>query len=140
MASASELRRGIDGARAALRVAVSDAAARWETSPGRDEWSPRQTAEHAIGAEPAYAGIIARSLGLDVPARQDLSLADASEALRALRAAAAACALVLDAITDEQLGTAASLGESVPFPKTVAGVLQLAASHLDDHAQQIRSA
>lgn len=143
MATTDELRTSIEEKRQALREAISSASDRWEVAPGADEWTPRATAEHAIGMEYMYAGMLADALMGQVPEGPDLSLASAPEALKAFEQAVQDCTPGLQRVVDQDLARSAELRGDVPtpdIPKTVEGVLWLTAFHLDDHGQQIAAA
>lgn len=138
MASADELRTRIETNRAALKAAIEAAGPRWEQSPGGEEWAPRRVAEHAIGAERAFGGWIATAMQGRPPEQQQLALAAPAEAAAALEAAAADFTRVVRYVEDRDLAKVAD--HPTPYPKTVEGVLQLSADHLDNHAKQIRAA
>ncbi len=139
MATAAELIQTAGEAREAFKAAVATAADRWETaSEGEDaEWTPRHIAEHAIGAERAFAGRMAESVGQSAPKPEALSLASAAEAATAFDASSEACRAVFEAVSDDNIGAAAQMPEEAPFDATVAGVLNLAIWHYQDHTGQI---
>ena len=136
MASADELRNEITANRAALKDAISAASGRWETGDD-DNWSPRKIAEHAIGSEAAFAGMVAGVMQGKAPDRAELSLTSAADAGAAVDAAAEVTDKVLRYVEDRDLAKDAPMPDGVPFPKNIEGVLQLAAYHLKDHATQI---
>ena len=143
MANLEELRTSIEQKRQAMREAISSASDRWEVAPGADEWTPRATAEHAVGMEYMYAGMLADALMGQVPERPELSLANAPEALTAFEQAVQDCTPGLQRVMDQDLPRKAELRGDVPsddIPKTVEGVLWLTAFHLDDHGKQIAAA
>ncbi len=142
MASADECRATIEVSRDALRDALFGAGDSWDQPPSEsadeEAWSPRQVAEHVIGGERSFAGMIASVTKADSPERQELSLGTIEEALAALEAAIIDANTVLLALTDDDLAIEAR--EIAPFPPSVEGLLQLTAHHLDDHARQIAAA
>lgn len=142
MASADECRATIDAKRDALREALIGAGASWDQPPSEsddeEQWSPRQVAEHAIGAERTFAGMIASVTDAEAPERQELSLATVEEAIAALEAAINDANTVLLGLSDDDLAIEAR--EIGNFPPSVEGILQLAAYHLDDHSKQIAAA
>ncbi|MCZ6544503.1 MAG: DinB family protein [Chloroflexi bacterium] len=139
MATAAELIQTAGEAREAFKAAVATAADRWETaSEGEDaEWTPRHIAEHAIGAERRFAGMMAEGVGQSAPTPEELSLASAEEAAAAFDASSEAVGAVVQAVSEENIGAAASMPEGAPFDKTVAGVLNLVTWHYQDHTGQI---
>ena len=162
MATVDELRAAIEAGRGVLAEAIESAAARWgeallapepeamsrAATPG-EPWSPRQAAEHAIGSEYYYTGMLADALQRERAAATPLSLESADEALRALDEAAQSSDPALSSVAMRDLPKPAPVRDrqidymrmrGVSASKTVEGLLQLYACHLEDHAQQIRSA
>ncbi len=136
MASLDELRTAVAQGRSALRQAVEVATEGWEQTrsprPGEDEaWSPRETAEHAIGAEVAFAGAVAEAIGSERPPRTPLVLETPEAALSAIDEAALLADPVFEALEPRHLEM------ETRFADNVEGVLRLAAGHLREHAQQI---
>ncbi|MDA0364409.1 MAG: DinB family protein [Chloroflexi bacterium] len=136
MANADELRTKIEANRQALRDAIEASSAKWEQSPGGEEWSPRKIAEHAIGAERGFAGMVATAMQGNPPERQELALASSAEAITALESAAAAFTKVVRYVEDRDLPKSApAIGDYAP---SIEGALQLSADHLANHAEHIR--
>ena len=131
-----ELRAAIERGHSGLRQAIEAAAPGWDRTrrprPGEDEvWSPRTTAEHAIGADVAFAATLARAIGAEPPQRPELALETPDAALSALAEAAELVDVVLEAVEPRHLGI------ETRFADNVEGVLRLAAGHLREHARQI---
>ena len=142
MPTADELRAGIDGARAALRVAIQTSGAAWDTPKGTADdgeagWSPRQTAEHVIPSEMMFANGICAACGYDGPDNplSGTEFATADDAVAALDAIAAAFNSKIQYVQDEELGKSAS-GEGMGAAP-VAALMAMATWHLADHAAQI---
>lgn len=135
MATADELRTKIEANRQALKEAIEAASAKWEQVAG-EEWSPRKIAEHAIGAERAFAGMVARAMQGNPPERKELALSSSSDALAALDSAAADFTKVVRYVEDRDLAKTAEVGG--PYANSIEGALQLSGDHLADHAQHIR--
>ena len=136
MASLDELRRAITEARAELLTAAALAAATWEQargpeSSGEEGWSPRQAAEHAIGADTAFARAVADAVGLAPPPRQTIELATADAAASVSADVAKLADAVYGAVEPTHLEIATR------FAGNVEGVLRVAAGHLQEHAKQI---
>lgn len=138
MASADELREAMRGALSPLRAAIEGAGADWERAPApggdsddEENWSPRQAAEHVIGADYAFARAVDGALGRDPAERPELTLLSAADALRALEDSAAALDASVAALTDAQLEA------ETRFGRTVGWVLELAGAHRLEHAAQI---
>lgn len=141
MASTDELCTAISEGQAALRKAFEGAAAKWEESPGGEEWSPRQCAEHAVGAELSFGSAVASAANQAAIEGKEFSLASAGEAAAALTEAAATTAAVYEALSESDLTAAVPMMENVPgFTADIAGALALVAYHANDHAQQMAAA
>ncbi|MDE2893235.1 MAG: DinB family protein [Chloroflexota bacterium] len=143
MPTADELRSGIDGGRAALRLAIQSAEDSWDVAKGTEEegeagWSPRQTAEHVIPSEIMFANMICAACGYDGPedpVGENPQFATAAEAVAALDAVVEASNSKIKYVQDHELGKSAG-GEG--FGAAPAGMLMHAAVwHLADHAAQI---
>jgi uncharacterized damage-inducible protein DinB len=122
----------------ALRESIAAAGAVWENAPddgseGEESWSPRQVAEHVIGAEMFFAGAIAGVIDQSGPESAELSLASTDDALQALDTAITATTQVYAALTDDDLPKEVGSG-------TVESLLEIHAGHELDHAQQIAAA
>ena len=139
MASADELRQSIATNRQTLRDAIEAAADKWEVGDD-DNWAPRKVAEHCIGAEMTFAGMVAGAIQSKAPESSELSFVSAADAATGLDAAAEASDKVLRYIEDRDLAKPAPLPNGIPFEKNIEGVLKLTAYHLNDHADQIGSA
>jgi len=144
MSQADDLRAGIAGGRAALKVAIGAAAAHgnWETAKGTADdgeagWSPRQVAEHVIPAEMMFANTICAACGYDGPDNPLTStdFSDPADALAALEAVAAAFDSKVNYVQDEELGKSAG-GEGMGA-MPVGALMSVATWHLADHAAQI---
>ncbi|MXV80997.1 MAG: DinB family protein [Chloroflexi bacterium] len=142
MPTADELRAGIDGARAALRVAIQTSGDAWETPKGTADdgeagWSPRQTAEHVIPAEMMFATGVCAACGYDGPDNPLTSteFATPDDALAALDAVAEAANSKIKYVQDEELGK--SQGGEGMAAVPVAGLMAMNTWHLADHAAQI---
>lgn len=142
MASADEYRATIDANRDALRNALMGAGASWDQAPSEsddeEQWSPRQVAEHVIDSERNFAAMIAAVINAEAPERQELSLATVEEAIAELEAAINDANKVLLGLSDDDLAMEARAIGS--YPRSVEGLLQLTAYHLEDHARQIGAA
>ena len=141
MASPDELRAAIKVGREALAEAIADSGDNWEKEPesgeGEDAWSPRQVAEHVIGAEIFFAGAVCEACGYDGPDNPfdgDLSLATPADATTALGQAIEAADTKIKYVTKEDLAqTHERMGN-------VESVMRFTAFHLLDHAFQLRNA
>lgn len=144
MSQADELRAGISGARAALRVAIAASAAHgnWETAKGTADdgeagWSPRQVAEHVIPSEIMFAGAICGACGYEGPENplSGTEFADPADALAALDSVATAFDSKINYVQDEELGKAGD-GEGLAGAP-VGALMAMATWHIADHAAQI---
>ena len=137
MPTAAELIQTATEGRTAFKAAVAAAADRWETVSEGEEWTPRKIAEHAIGAERSFAGMMAEGVGQSAPTPEELSLASAEEAAAAFDASGEAVRAVVEAVSEENIGAAAPMPDEAPFDKTVGGVMTLVSWHYQDHTGQI---
>jgi DinB superfamily len=140
MASADELRQAITANRAKLREAIEVASGNWvlgEEEGDEANWGPRKVAEHAIGSEFFFAGMVAGVMLSKAPEGGEKALETAADALTALDATAEAVDKVIRYVEDRDLTKAAPMPDGIPFGKDIEGVLALTAYHLDDHAKQI---
>jgi hypothetical protein len=141
MPSANELRAEIAAGREALRTAIEGAAAQWDRSLEGDEWSPRKTAEHALSAELHFASEVARATGRNPIEREEFELDSPTDAIEALTRVAAATTAVYARVADGDLEAAVPFMENIGrFSGDVAGAMDLAAYHYNDHARQIGAA
>ncbi len=142
MATADEYRSGLETKRAALHAAIEAAGDGWEQAPeGDEEWSPRAVAEHVVGSEYYFAGLVAAAMQGKAPDRpSELSFDSNKDALSALDEASEAADKTFRYVEDRDLEKAAELDGGDRFASTIEGVLQLATWHRDDHTKQIRAA
>lgn len=137
MPTADEYRATLEANVTALRAAIEGAADRWEQAPDGDEaWSPRAVAEHAIGSEYWFAGMVATAMQGRPPDRPELSLESSEAALTALETAREVADKAYRYVEDRDLEKPAELNIGA-FPNTIEGVLQITAWHRDDHARQL---
>ena len=146
MSQTDELRAGIAGGRAALRVALRSAAtaAGWETArgtaaDGEAGWSPRQVAEHAIPAEIMLAGKICAACGCEGPASPlaGSAFATPAEALAALEAVGPVFDEAVSCLQDADLDNVAAPGADGLDGMSVGTLLEACCWHLADHSAQI---
>ena len=133
MATAKELRDSITKNREALKAAIEAAAGKWETSPGGDAWSPRQNAEHAIGADLKDGQAAAAILGGNPPAGPEISFPTAAAAAEALAKVGAEVDKRFSWAEDRDL----SKGQG---GNTLESIFTHAMTHLAEHAANIKSA
>jgi hypothetical protein len=137
MPTPDELRAAIAEGRSELKAAISAAAGAWETSPGgagEDAWSARQAAEHVIPTEGFFTTAVCKACGYPGLERITGSYPTAADALKHLDDVIEITNKKLKYVTetdlekrDERFGSAADL-------------MAMSASHLKDHAVQIRAA
>lgn len=133
MASAKELRDMISKNREALRQAIEAAAGKWETAPAGEEWSPRKMAEHAVGADLRDGVQAAAILGGNPPTGPETSFDSAQAAIDALTKIGAEVDKRFSWAEDRDL----SKGRD---GNTLESILNHDASHLAEHAAQIKAA
>ncbi len=133
MATPDELREQIAEARAAFQTALEGAAEGWDEQPEGDEWTRRQTAEHTIGVDYAFANwAVSLTAGEEASSeRTDPSLASAAEALEAFAASSAHADALWAGVTAEHLEQ--ELRPGMDGERGMSMVL----THLQEHAEQI---
>ncbi len=141
MATPKELRAAIVEARADFQAALHEAHDAWERKPqageGEDAWSPRQVAEHVLGAELYFASNIAQACGAPALERQTPDVATPAAAAASAVRVAATCDEILRHVSQDDLAKTRELRMGT---LSVEQMLDLLASHARDHAQQIRAA
>lgn len=140
MATPDELRAEIAGAREAFRVALSVAAAAWETKPtsgeGEDAWSPRQVAEHAIPLEVYFAAKVCEACGYPgVKWEGATAFATADEATEAFDQAVAIANGRLKYVSETDLPK-----KKDESSRSAEEYMQIDAGHMNDHASQLLAA
>ena len=132
MATADEIRGQIATSRTVLRGAIETAdVGSWEQTVAVDEWSPRQAAEHVIGAERRIAGGVAGAMLGKAPETPELALASPQDALAALESAVEDVNRVIRYVEDRDLTK--KVGET----STIQAKMELLATHANEHAAQI---
>ena len=140
MPTPKELHQAIIEGRAGLQSAFHDAHGAWGRKPqggeGEDAWSPRQVAEHVIGAEIFFASSIAQACGAPALDRPSIDASTPAAAAASLTRTSAIADNIFRRVTESD------------FPKTqqtrvgeltVERLMEIAASHGQDHANQIRA-
>lgn len=140
MATLSEQQHEIEAARQEVREAFNAAGPSWAVQPpsgeGEDAWSPKQVAEHLIGAEAFFVNNIAPLVGIQAPGRPEIDCSSPEAAATTYQRVAAQSDAVITTIKDEDLAKTVQLrmGEM-----SVSQILGIISSHARDHAQQIRA-
>lgn len=138
MPTPDELRADIAGGRAAFRSALQNAGANWERKPsageGEEAWSPREAAEHTIGAEPWFATQVCETCGYPGLDPVEPAYTTAADALQAFDQISTSCDGLLKHVSQKDTEMKHERMESV------AGVMQQNAEHLHEHAAQIEAA
>jgi hypothetical protein len=138
MPTPDELRADLAAARREFEDAVRAAGDAWERKPssgeGEDAWSPRQAAEHCIGADVAYATAVCVACGYPGLERWQGSYETPEAALEGFAQARALSEGRLKYVTDKDLLMKNERGYSVEQ------IMAASAQHFRDHAAQIRAA
>ena len=136
MASADELRQAIATNREKFSTAITAAADKWESGSDGD-WSTREIAEHCISSESSIAGMTAGAMQAKVPDKAEVSLASAADAAAAIASAFEVTDKVYRYVEDRDLAKEVPMPDGAPFAKNIEGAMQLAAWHLENHADQL---
>ena len=138
MPTPDELRDHIAAGREVLRSALETVKnADWEKRPegeGEAAWSPREVAEHAIASEAFFATATCVACGYPGVEFSNRSYANADEALVALDEVIEVTNKKIKYVTDTDLE------KSQDGFGTVEALLTYQAVHLQEHAEQLRSA
>jgi hypothetical protein len=140
--SPKELRQAITDARAELQAALHSAHEKWEVQPphgeGEDAWSPRQVAEHAVGAEIYFASAISQACGAPKLELQKPDVATPAAAAASLTRFSAVCDNILRHVSDADLAKTFEVGRM--GETSVQRMMEILAHHARDHANQILTA
>lgn len=134
MATVKELRDKITANRETLKAAIEAASGKWEDASAGDgdQRNPRQIAEHAIGADVRYAGTAAAILGGNPVASSELSFGSAQDAVEAISK--------LGPEVDKRFSWAEDRDLSKQRDgRSLEATMELAASHLAEHAAEIKA-
>ena len=138
MPTPDELRAAIAKGRADFKAAIEAAGDNWERKPspgeGEASWSAREAAEHTIEAEVWFATEACQACGYPGIDAVKSSAPTAAAAVQAFDEVSAKADGRLKYITEKDLEMA---HEQM---KTVAGLLDYNAQHLQEHAAQMRAA
>ena len=140
MPSIKDLRDGMVEGRAELQAVFHEAHDAWERKPqggeGEDAWSPRQVAEHVIGAEVFFASFISQACGAPALERPSIDAATPAAAAASLTRTSAIADNIFRRVTESDLPRTQQtrMGEM-----SVERMMQLVAGHGQDHANQIRA-
>jgi hypothetical protein len=138
MASRKELRTKIAEARGKAHRAIVESALEWNTpgagNEGEEAWSPRQSLEHAAGAELFFASLISVACGyppIELAEQSFLTPADAAEQYALITQKADS---IIQYVSDEDLAKTVEKGRMQGM--SVEALLDLTASHSAEHAEQ----
>jgi hypothetical protein len=144
MATPKELRANITDARASFLEALHEAHDKWETKPqgtadGEAAWSPKEVAGHVAGAEWFFTNSISVACGAPEVARPSFEASTPAKTAGTITRNAAKFDDIIRHVSEGDL--AKPVGEKFPIPNASVGdALNGWASHLNDHASQIRTA
>ena len=139
MPTPDELRADLGESRKVFRAALGEIdASAWEKAPqggeGEEAWSPRQAAQHAIGAEAFFTTAICTACGYPGVEAPKPDFETPADAIRGFDEVIELCDKKLKYITAEDLAK--------PHDRfgSVEGLLQTDIGHLRDHAAQMKTA
>jgi hypothetical protein len=138
MPTPDELRATLDEARAAFRATLESASENWDRKPeaaeGEAAWSARQVAQHAAASEVYFAKAICDACGYPGPEVPRERYATPAEAIAGFDKAVETSNSRIKYVTETDLPRQhESMG-------SVADMLATAATHLNEHAEQVRAA
>ena len=131
-----------------LRQARSDAEAaiiecneKWEVKPtggeGEDAWSPKEVAQHIVGAEWFFTNLIGQACGAPSMERPQFDVTTPQQAAAALRQVGEGNDTVLNKLTE---GDLAKTTETRFGTQSVQQLLEMMTNHARDHVNQLRAA
>ncbi len=141
MATLSEITAALDAAFAGYFAELALAGPHWETKPsagdGEEGWCARQVAEHVAGSGIFFGSSIAQMAGIAGPAPEQVQLPDFALAEAETHRAQGVLMGVIGSVPE------ASLSIAIDHPRlgkqTVGSIMQLVATHTNDHAAQLRA-
>jgi hypothetical protein len=134
----SNLAKNFDTYMAELKLAGPH----WETKPsgsadGEKAWCARQVAEHIAGAGRFFGAGIAQAIAVSGPTPAPVSLASAADAIPATQASQDDLMKVANQVRDDQL--VMEINHPQLGKQTLGSILGILVSHLDDHANQLKT-
>lgn len=142
MASPKELRQSIVDGRAELQAALHEVHEKWETKPASGEgeaaWSPKEVAQHVIGAEWFFTNNIAQACGAPAMERPQLDVSTPAAAAASLSRLGASDDAVLRHVSDGDLAKTFDLPRL--GTRSVEEMMANIISHTRDHIAQLKAA
>lgn len=144
MADPKELRQTVIETRAEAQKAFHEAHERWDVKPGgategEEAWSPREVAQHMIGAEWYFTNLVVQACGAPAMERPKLDVTTPGDAAATYTRVGAANDAMLRHVSQDDLSktidTKTPLGEA-PVEK----IIDLLVHHGRDHIEQLRAA
>ncbi len=145
MATPEELVHGVTQVRAAAETAIREYGVKWETKSagsgeGEDSWSPKVVSQHLVGSEWIFTNVITQVCGAPAMERPHIDVSTPDKAAKSLAQGGAASdkALRHQHVSEGDLAkTFETRNLGTP---SVQEVLEIIASHAQDHARQLRAA
>lgn len=141
MASPKELRQSIVDARADLQAALHGVHQRWESKPaggeGEDSWSPREVAQHVIGAEWFFTNLVAQACGAPPMERPTIDASSPAMAAASLSRLGGNDDGILRHVSDGDLSKTSQNPRMEG--KSVEELLTMLAGHTREHIQQLET-
>ncbi len=142
MASPQELVQAVREARSEAEAAIGECNEKWESKPaageGEDAWSPKEVAQHIIGAEWFFTNMIGQACGAQAMERPQIDVSTPHSAVASLRQVGGTDDRVLRHVTEGDLTKTyetRNLGT-----RSVEEMLTIIVSHGRDHVNQLRAA
>jgi hypothetical protein len=142
MPSPRELRQSIVDARADLQAALHEVHEKWEVKPasaeGEDAWSPKEVAQHVIGADWFFTNLVCQACGAPAMERPSIDASTPARAAASLSRIGAADDALLRHVSE------GDLSKTHEHPRrgvmTVEQFMEMMASHTRDHINQMLAA
>lgn len=139
MPTPKELHQAIIDARADLHATLHQVHGTWEVKPpsadGEDAWSPKEVAQHVIGAHRFFTNLIVQACGAPPLERAAVDVSTPASAAAALARISAADDALLRYVSEADLSK--TFAHPRRGPMTVEQFMQLMADHMRDHINQM---
>ena len=138
MATPKELRQALADVRADLHAALHHVHETWEQKPpageGEESWSPKEVAQHVIGADWFFTNMIVQACGYPALERPHIDVSTPAQAAASLARIAANDDNYLRHVTDEDLRRTA---ETRFGPRSVEELMAMLTRHAREHTEQL---
>ena len=141
MPAPQEMLQQLRQVRSEAEAAIGECNEKWEVKPasgeGEDAWSPKEVAQHIVGADWFFTNNIAQACGAPATERPQIDVSTPQAAAQSLRQIGEADDKILSKVTE---GDLSKTFETRLGTMTVQQMLEMMTSHARDHINQLRAA